>query len=119
MTMPSPRWRRLLLAEGLSISRRTLLCLVISRILVIPTLNVLFLRFVLWESLPRDRWIRILMVIQPAGPTGNFISILAMLCNQPKAAESIGIAMIPQLLLYIPAAMVYLSLGIYWTQDLA
>lgn len=119
LEMKAPRWRRLLFAEGLGMSRRTLGCLVVSRIVVIPTLNVLVLRYFLWDYLPRDRWIRILMLIQPAGPTANFVSILAHLCNQPAAAELIALAMIPQLLLYIPAAMTFLSLGIYWTQDLA
>eukprot|EP00929_Paragymnodinium_shiwhaense_P093149 TRINITY_DN53251_c0_g1_i1.p1 TRINITY_DN53251_c0_g1~~TRINITY_DN53251_c0_g1_i1.p1 ORF type:complete len:489 (+),score=99.90 TRINITY_DN53251_c0_g1_i1:100-1566(+) len=102
----------------LGISRRTMLLLIVSRIVIVPLLNLLtmapFATF-----LPEDRWSRLVLCFQPAGVTANVITAMAQLMGQSHGAQLIALAALPQMLLYVPVSACLIAMGMSWNSDLS
>lgn len=103
--------------RALGVSHAAVALLLVSRIVLVPALNLCLLLLAM-EQLPRDRWARLILFFQPAGPTANVVTLLAQLSNAPRGAQLVAVAAVPQMLLYIPMATAFIALGMMWTQGL-
>jgi len=97
--------------QELGMSARALVLLVVSRVIIVPTV-LLVLMFVFSSWLPRDPWSRLILFFQPAGVTANVITLLAQVLDNPRGARLTAVTAVPQLLLYVPAATAFIALGI-------
>merc|ERR1712232_644238 len=106
-------WEDPLGLRELGMTRRAMLLMIVSRIVVCPLLVLLTIApFGPW--LPQDRWSRLVLFFQPAGVTANGITAMAQLAGKPKAAQLIALAALPQMLLYVPVSAFLISFGIAW-----
>lgn len=104
-------------SEKIGLSKWTMLVLTLTRIVVIPCINLLIVTFLVQPYLLEDKWSERLLYFMPASPTANMACILAHALNQPENAQLIALCGIPQLLLYIPTSMFFISYGIAMTGE--
>ena len=103
--------------KSLGISGRSMALLVVGRMLIAPLLNFCLIVAV-FDWLPEDPWSRLLLMFQPAGVTANMVTMLAQLQKQPKGAQLVATAAIPQYLVYAVTATLFIALGMLWNPDL-
>jgi hypothetical protein len=104
--------------QALGISGKAMVMLVVGRIIVVPALLMILLLLGL-DWFPRDRWSRLILFFQPAGVTANVITMLSQLMDQPQGAQMVALSTIPQMLLYIPTACLFITIGMICNADLA
>jgi len=104
--------------RALGISPGAMAMLVISRILVIPLINLGFL-FLIYDRLPNDPMSRLILFFQPAGVTANIVTVLATLMDRPEAAQMVASSALPQMILYVPVATALIAWGMMCNEQLS
>jgi len=112
LKLKSLRGKSNVLSESsLGISWRTLLTMFVGRMLVLP---LIFLGLLVagLDFLPEDRWLRLVLFMEPVAPTANMIIVIAHCLKQKEAAESMALSIIPQFLLFPFTATASIALGL-------
>jgi len=101
--------------QALGLSGKAMVGMLFGRLVLVPILDVLVLLLSL-DLLPKDPWSLLILFFQPAGVSANMITVLAQLMDQPQGAQMIALSSIPQILLYLPMATMFISWGMISSQ---
>merc|ERR1712070_579882 len=104
----------LLGGADVGISRRTMLTLVISKIIIMLSLFFGIILLVL-DTMPEERWTRLVLFIQSIGPTAPMMVVLAQVMGKPQDAQLISLSIIPQFLLFLPVSLFFVTSGLNYT----
>lgn len=107
-----------ILGGGMSgISRWTLFVLVATKMLLIPAIYFTILTQVV-DSLPEDRWYRLLLFIEAETPTANNVVLLANVLGESESAQILALCTVTQLVFFLPLSTVFTAAGLALTDDL-
>jgi predicted permease len=111
------RWADVLGGESMGISRRTLLTLVFAKMVIVPAVTFCSVWF-LQDSLPEDRWYRLLLFMECATPTANNVVVLANILGDQDAAQLLALTTISQFAIFLPVSTLITAVGLGMTDHL-
>jgi len=104
--------------KNAGISRRTLGMLVFGKMIIIPAIFVVIL-ILMQDSLPRDRWYRLILFIEAETPTANNVVLLATILGEVESAQILALCTVTQLVIFLPLSTLFVAVGLAMTDGLS